>query len=66
MHFGCLPSKLNEERIKDDIYLLQQRSNTPSQAYFKYTVYGLRFLLKGEGLPYSHLHLPAIKKDFLL
>jgi site-specific recombinase XerD len=63
LHFGCLPTELDEEQIKDYLYLLQQRSKTPSQTYFKHTVYGLRFLLKGEGLPYSHLHLPAIKKD---
>lgn len=43
--------------------MLQQRSKTPSQTYFKHTVYGLRFLLKTEGLPYDFLHLPAIKRD---
>ena len=49
--------------MKDYLYELQRRSKTPSQTYFKHTVYGLRFLLKTEGLPYEHLHLPAIKKD---
>ena len=63
LHFGCLPTELDEDQIKDYLYLLQQRSKTPSQTYFKHTVYGLRFLLKGEGLPYSHLHLPSIKRE---
>jgi hypothetical protein len=63
LHFGCLPTELDEEQIKDYLYELQQRSKTPSQTYFKHTVYGLRFMLKGEGLPYSHLHLPSIKRD---
>ena len=36
-----------------NVYELQQRSKTPSQTYYKHTVYGLRFMLKGEGLPYS-------------
>jgi len=63
LHFGSLPTELDEDQIKDYLYELQQRSKTPSQTYFKHTVYGLRFLLKGEGLPYSHLHLPAIKKE---
>jgi len=63
LHFGCLPTELGEEQIKDYLYLLQQRSQTPSQTYFKHTVYGLRFMLKGEGLPYSHLHLPSIRGD---
>jgi site-specific recombinase XerD len=49
--------------VNEYLYFLQQRSKTPSQTYFKHTVYGLRFLLKTEGLPYSFLHLPAIKQD---
>ena len=53
LHFGCLPTDLDEDQVKDYLYLLQQRSKTPSQTYFKHTVYGLRFLLKGEGLPYT-------------
>jgi integrase/recombinase XerD len=60
LHFNCLPTELDPEQVKDYLYLLQQRSKTPSQTYFKHTVYGLRFLLKTEGLPYEHLHLPAI------
>lgn len=63
LHFQCLPTELDEEQIKDYLYLLQQRSKTPSQTYFKHTVYGLRFLLKSEGLPYEHLHLPSIAKS---
>jgi integrase/recombinase XerD len=59
----CLPTELDQDQIKDYLYLLQQRSKTPSQTYFKHTVYSLRFLLKTEGLPYSHLHLPSIKHD---
>jgi integrase/recombinase XerD len=63
LHFKCVPTALNEEQVQDYLYALQQRSKTPSQTYFKHTVYGLRFLLKTEGLPYSYLHLPAIKKS---
>ena len=58
-----LPTELDEEQIKDYLYLLQQRSKTPSQTYFKHTVYGLRFMLRTEGLPYEHLHLPTIRKE---
>lgn len=66
LHFQCLPTQLDPEQVKDYLYQLQQRSNTPSQTYFKHTVYGLRFLLKTEGLPYDHLHLPAIPKQHKL
>ena len=62
LHFNCVPTALDPEQVKDYLYQLQQRSKTPSQTYFKHTVYGLRFLLKTEGLPYDYLHLPAIKK----
>ncbi|WP_373739020.1 tyrosine-type recombinase/integrase [Kaistella sp.] len=62
LHFGKIPTELDPEDIKDYLFELQQRSKTPSQTYFKHTVYGLRFLLKAEGLPYSFLHLPAIPK----
>ncbi len=63
LHFQCLPTELDPEQVKDYLYLLQQRSKTPSQTYFKHTVYGLRFLLKTEGLPYEYLHLPSIPKS---
>lgn len=63
LHFGCLPTELDAEQVQDYLYLLQSRSKTPSQTYFKHTVYGLRFLLKGEGLDYSYLHLPSIKHE---
>lgn len=62
LHFGTLPTELDPEQVKDYLFELQQRSKTPSQTYFKHTVYGLRFLLKSEGLPYSHLHLPSISR----
>jgi len=41
-------------------------NNVPKHLHrpiFKHTVYGLRFLIKSEGLPYSYLHLPEIKQD---
>ena len=63
---GYLPAKLHPEQVKDFLYQFRQRSNTPSQTYFKHTVYGLRFLLKTEGLPYHHLHLPSIPKQHKL
>jgi integrase/recombinase XerD len=62
LHFGKSPLELDQEQIHEYLFMLQKRSVTPSQTYFKHTVYGLRFLLKTEGLPYEYLHLPEIKK----
>ncbi len=63
LHYGCLPTELDPEQVQDYLYLLQKQHNTPSQSYFKHTVYGLRFLLKSEGLEYDFLHLPSISKE---
>ena len=62
LHFKCLPTELEPDQVQDYLYELQQRSKTPSQTYFKHTVYGLRFLLKTEGLSYDFLKLPAIAR----
>ena len=63
LHFGKIPTELDVEQVQEYLYMLQKRSKTPSQTYFKHTVYGLRFMLKCEGLPYEFLHLPSIKHE---
>jgi integrase/recombinase XerD len=61
LHFGMLPIDLEPDQVSDYLYMLQERSKTPSESYFKHTVFGLRSLLKSEGLEYEHLQLPSIK-----
>ncbi|ADQ16684.1 transposase [Leadbetterella byssophila DSM 17132] len=63
LHFESLPTDLHPEQVKDYLFELQQRSHSSSQSYFKHTVYGLRFLLNSENLPYDYLHLPSIPKE---
>jgi len=63
LYFGKLPTELDPEQVHDYLFYLQKKSKTPSQTYFKHTVYGLRFLLKSEGLPYEYLRLPEIKHE---
>lgn len=63
LYFGKIPTELDVEQVQEYLYMLQKRSKTPSQTYFKHTVYGLRFMLKSEGLPYEFLHLPSIRHD---
>ena len=62
LHYDCLPTTLDEDQITDYLHLLQQEHNTPSDSYFKHTVYGLRMLCKVEGLKASEIGLPSIKK----
>jgi hypothetical protein len=47
LYFGKLPFDLDPEQVQDYLFYLQKKSKTPSQTYFKHTVYGLLFLLKG-------------------
>ena len=63
LYFGKSPIDLDPEQVNDYLFYLQKKTKTPSQTYFKHTVYGLRFLLKGEGLPYEYLRLPEIKNE---
>jgi integrase len=63
LHLQCLPTELDPEQVKDYLYGLQLRSKTPSQTYFKHTVFGLRFLLKSFDLPYDFLKLPAMQRE---
>ena len=45
--------------------MLLQRlaANTPSESYFKHTVYGLRFLFRLEGLDDKRVALPCIERQ---
>lgn len=63
LYFECLPTSLDIDQINDYLYLLQQQHNTPSDSYFKHTVYGLRFAFRLEGLNYKRIELPSIKKE---
>ena len=63
LYFGKSPIDLDPEQVHDYLFYLQKKTKTRSQTYFKHTVYGLRFLLKGEGLPYEYLRLPEIKNE---
>jgi integrase/recombinase XerD len=63
LHYGKIPTLLEVDQVHDYLFMLQQKSKTPSETYFKHLVYGLRAFLKSEGLPYSSLQLPAIKSD---
>jgi len=63
LHFNCLPTELDEEQIEDYLHLLQKQHNTPSDSYFKHTVYGLRFVFRLEGLKDNGVRLPSIKHE---
>lgn len=63
LYFNAIPTELDPEQIQEYLFIKQKESKTPSQTYFKFTVYSLRFLLKSEGIGYDYLKLPEIKHE---
>jgi integrase/recombinase XerD len=61
LHFNCLPTQLDLEQIEE--YLVHLKKKGASEADFKLTVYGLRFLFRTEGLDHQAIKLPSIKRD---
>ncbi|MBK7959559.1 MAG: phage integrase N-terminal SAM-like domain-containing protein [Bacteroidetes bacterium] len=43
LRFECLPTELDEDQISDYLYHVQQQHNTPSESYFKHSMYKFAF-----------------------
>ena len=63
LHFNQLPTELDEDQINDYLHLMQQEHKTPSESYFKFTVYGLRYAFRISGLTEARVALPNIKRE---
>jgi len=61
LHFNQVPTDVDPDQINDYLYLVKQEHNTPSDSYFKFTVYGLRFAYRVFGLKDKRIELPEIK-----
>src|SRR3990170_3944290 len=61
LKYNCLPTQLDLEQIED--YLLHLKKKGASEADFKLTVHGLRFLFRCDGLDDRAIKLPSIKRD---
>lgn len=62
LYFGKPPLELSDEQIEEYLSHLKQKP-TPSESYFKQTVYGLRYLFRLYEREARAIKLPAIKKD---
>jgi len=62
LHYNCLPTELDAEQIEDYLHYLKSKRNSPSESYFKFTVYGLRFVFRLEGLDDRIIELPELEK----
>ena len=61
LHFKCCPSELDTEQVLDYLHHLKSNHKTPSESFFKHTVYGLRSLYKLLGIVDKHIGLPQIE-----
>jgi hypothetical protein len=61
LYFGKIPTELDPEQVYDYLFYLQNPKHLHKRILN--TVYGLRFLLKSEGLPYEYLRLPSIREE---
>jgi len=63
LHFDLSPELLTEEQVQDYLYHCKEQHDTPSDSFFKHTVYGLRAAYKVMNLPERRIALPQIKRQ---
>jgi integrase len=61
LHYGVLPTELDQEQVLDYLHLVKSRGPI-SATFFKFTVYSMRYACRLRGLPYEQFSLPAIKR----
>ena len=61
LHYLCSPEQLDLESINDYLYFCKSQHNTPSDSFFKHTIYGLRTAYKVSGLTEKAINLPQIE-----
>jgi len=63
LHYKQCPTALTHEQVQDYLYHCQQLHKTPSESFFKHTIYGLRSVYKLYGKEALRLQLPQIKRQ---
>lgn len=63
IYHKCNPEQLNEEQIDDYLHHCQNLHKTPSESFFKHTIYGLRAVYKVLGMDKKRIRLPQIKRQ---
>lgn len=62
LYYQLSPEFLDQEQVQDYLYQCKKQHNTPSESFFKHTVYGLRFIYKMLGMKDRHISLPSIER----
>lgn len=63
MHLQCNLLEVDDEQILDYLHCLKRKHKTPSESYFKHSVYGLRYLFRIYGKEESRVILPSIERQ---
>jgi site-specific recombinase XerD len=63
LHFKCDLLELDDEAILDYLHYLKSQRKTPSDSYFKHSVYGLRYLFRIYNKEESRVILPSIERQ---
>ena len=66
LHYKQSPETLSVENIEAYLYYCQKLHRTPSESFFKHTVFGLRAAYKVMGMEAKRVALPQIKRDLKL
>lgn len=63
IYYKSSPECLSEEQINDYLFSCKKVHNTPSESFFKHTIYGLRASYKVFGMDKKRIQLPQIKRQ---
>lgn len=63
IHYKTSPELLDIESINEYLFHCQHLHKTPSESFFKHTIYGLRAAYKVLGMEQKRIQLPQIKRQ---
>lgn len=63
IYYKMSPEDLTEYQINEYLYDCKNLHDTPSDSFFKHTIYGLRAAYRVYGMEKKHLKLPQIKRQ---
>lgn len=63
LYLDCVPTQAEHTEVEKYLFHLYQNVTNPSLSYFKFTIYGLRFAYKMDGLTERRHQLPQIKAE---
>lgn len=61
LHYELPPMQISLEKIEEYLFYAKDQKPSPSDSYFKFAVYSLRFAYRMYGLKDKYIEMPAIK-----